>query len=241
MSSNLAPVRPTPAAGVPGRALGPLGRLGVWTASHARIVVALWALTVIALGLFAPRVEQALAGAGWEASGSESVVARQIVQREFAGMTSSALQVVVHSRTTALIDPGNQTGQRSPGGSALIAEVTRLLEADPRVSAVVAPQAGVSISRDGRTVVIQAGAATADTNEMVRAADDLKDPLRALSDRDTTVALTGSSALWSDFNAANLNAMLKSEVISWPITLIILVIAFGSLVAAGLPLMLTIV
>jgi RND superfamily putative drug exporter len=34
--------------------------------------------------------------------------------------------------------------------------------------------------------------------------------------------------------------MLKSELISWPVTLAILVLAFGSLVAAGLPLMLTI-
>ena len=34
--------------------------------------------------------------------------------------------------------------------------------------------------------------------------------------------------------------MLKSELISWPVTLGILVLAFGSLVAAGLPLMLTI-
>jgi RND superfamily putative drug exporter len=34
--------------------------------------------------------------------------------------------------------------------------------------------------------------------------------------------------------------MLKSEVISWPVTMAILVVAFGSLVAAGLPLMLTI-
>ncbi len=34
--------------------------------------------------------------------------------------------------------------------------------------------------------------------------------------------------------------MLKSEVISWPVTLTILLLAFGSLVAAGLPLMLTI-
>ena len=56
-----------------------------------------------------------------------------------------------------------------------------------------------------------------------------------------TVALTGSSALWSDFNAANLEAMMKSELLSWPVTLIILVLAFGSLVAAGPPLMLTIV
>ena len=34
--------------------------------------------------------------------------------------------------------------------------------------------------------------------------------------------------------------MLKSELVSWPVTLAILVLAFGSLVAAGLPLMLTI-
>src|SRR6185295_15016994 len=45
---------------------------------------------------------------------------------------------------------------------------------------------------------------------------------------------------WSDFNEANKTAMMKSEVISWPVTLAILVLAFGSLVAAGLPLMLTI-
>ena len=47
--------------------------------------------------------------------------------------------------------------------------------------------------------------------------------------------------MWSDFNEANRDAMLKSELISWPVTLAILVLAFGSLVAAGLPLMLTIV
>ena len=46
--------------------------------------------------------------------------------------------------------------------------------------------------------------------------------------------------MWSDFNTANRNAMMKSELISWPVTLMILVLAFGSLVAAGLPLMLTI-
>ena len=34
--------------------------------------------------------------------------------------------------------------------------------------------------------------------------------------------------------------MMKSEMISWPVTLAILVLAFGSLVAAGLPLILTI-
>ena len=46
--------------------------------------------------------------------------------------------------------------------------------------------------------------------------------------------------MWSDFNAANRDAMMKSELFSWPVTLAILVLAFGSLVAAGLPLLLTI-
>ena len=47
--------------------------------------------------------------------------------------------------------------------------------------------------------------------------------------------------MWSDFNTANRNAMMKSELYSWPVTLSILALAFGALVAAGLPLMLTIV
>jgi RND superfamily putative drug exporter len=46
--------------------------------------------------------------------------------------------------------------------------------------------------------------------------------------------------MWSDFNEANREAMMRSELFSWPVTLAILVLAFGSLVAAGLPLLLTI-
>jgi putative drug exporter of the RND superfamily len=226
VTSQLAHARPP--AGAAGRQFGPLGRLGVWTASHSRTVFVVF----VGLGAFAPKVEHALAGAGWEASGSESVAARDVVQREFAGMSSAALQVVVHS-ASAPVTTGD--GQR------VVEEAVRLLTADPRVSQVRAPQAGVSLSPDGRTALIQAGAATPNTNEMVRAADDLKGPLHALGGGDMTVALTGSSGLWSDFNAANLNAMMKSELISWPVTLVILVLAFGSLVAAGLPLMLTIV
>ena len=47
--------------------------------------------------------------------------------------------------------------------------------------------------------------------------------------------------MWSDFNTANKAAMMKSEALSWPLTLTLLVLAFGTLVAAGLPLLLTMV
>jgi RND superfamily putative drug exporter len=86
---------------------------------------------------------------------------------------------------------------------------------------------------------VSAGAA-ANPTEMVRAADDLKGKLAELTSDSVTVSLTGAPGMWSDFNEANKSAMLKSEVISWPVTLAILLLAFGSLVAAGLPLLLTI-
>ncbi len=51
----------------------------------------------VALGVFAPRVENALSGAGWETSGSQSVQARQLIQKDFKGLGSYGLMVVVHS------------------------------------------------------------------------------------------------------------------------------------------------
>jgi RND superfamily putative drug exporter len=210
--------------------VGPIGRLGGWTATHFRVVLASWLVVAVGLGVLAPRVEKALSGAGWEASGSQSVQARALINRNFAGLSSYGLMTVVHSPTRTVSDPAFQSAVRG---------TERLLWSDPAVKSVVVPRPGLSISRDGHTAVIQAGAAKS-SNDMVRAADALKGPLAKLGSGDLTVNLTGAPGMWSDFNHANKSAMLKSEVISWPVTMGILVLAFGSLVAAGLPLMLTI-
>ncbi len=208
---------------------GPLGRLGVWVTHHRRLTAAVWLLLIVGLGAFAPKVEANLSGAGWQADGSESVAVREQAQRSFGGNASSAIQVVVHSAD------GPVTEGR---GQQVIDEVTALLEDEPRIADVIAPRPGASLSEDGTTAVVLAGAG-ADPNEMVRVADDLKGRLEALSGDGIEVNPTGASLLWSDFNEANLEAMLKSEMVSWPVTLAILVLAFGALVAAGLPLILT--
>jgi putative drug exporter of the RND superfamily len=211
--------------------LGPIGRLGRYTATHFRAIAAAWIVIALALGFFAPRVETALSGAGWETTGSQSVQARQLIDRNFHGQGSYGLMVVVHSPAKMVGDPAFRH---------TVADVQRTLRADSAVSTVTRPAPGVSISRDGHTAIVQAGAAR-DSNGMVRAADRLKNDLAALSGHGVQVNLTGAAGMWSDFNAANRDAMLKSEVISWPVTLGILLVAFGSLVAAGLPLMLTMV
>jgi putative drug exporter of the RND superfamily len=56
---------------------GLLGRLGVWVTRHSRLVTLSWLVVVIGLGVFAPKVEHNLSGAGWQADGSESVAVRE--------------------------------------------------------------------------------------------------------------------------------------------------------------------
>jgi RND superfamily putative drug exporter len=209
-----------------------MARLGAWTATHLRAVLAGWAVVIVAFGFFAPRVQTALAGAGWQDSTSQSVAARNLIQHDFAGLGASALQVVVADHRAPI--------STDPAAQAVLARVTTLLKADPRVSTVVAPQAGVSLSADGRTGIITAGAA-ADPNAMVKAAEHLAGPISGAGTPAVTATLTGDSALWANFNSANHSAMMRSELLSWPVTLAILAVAFGGLVAAGLPLMLTMV
>ena len=164
-----------------------------------------------------------------EDSTSQSVAARNLIQRDFAGLGSSALQVVVVDHNAPLAT--------DPAAKAVVARATAMLRADKRVSTVVAPQPGVSLSADGRTGIVTAGAA-ADPNAMVgRRASGGATPApgnpvdHGHPDRRQRPV--------GQLQRANHAAMMRSELLSWPVTLAILVIAFGSLVAAGLPLMLT--
>jgi putative drug exporter of the RND superfamily len=209
---------------------GPIGRLGRFAADHVRAVALAWAIVAVALAAFAPKVETALSGAGWQANGSESVQARTLIQRNFAGLSSQALTVVVHSSTATT---------SSPAFRQTLARVEQVLSADRRVASVQRPRPDASISPDGHTAIMTAGAKGNPTT-MVAAAEDLKSALKAAGTPSVSVSLTGSPGMWSDFNTANRKAMMKSELFSWPLTMTIIVLAFGSIVAAGLPLLLTI-
>ena len=111
---------------------GPIGRLGGWTATHFKAVVIAWGVLAVGLGFFAPKVEKALSGAGWESTGSESVAARKTIDENFQGLSSSALMVVVHSSDRTVSDPAFQKA---------VASTQRVLKSDSRVKSVRAAAA----------------------------------------------------------------------------------------------------
>lgn len=203
----------------------PLARLGRWTNRHRKAVIAVWVVLTVGLGVFAPGLQKALSGAMWEVRGSDSLAARQVIDEEFGGLSSQSAAVVVHSDTLAVDAPEFQQA---------ITDVTAALATEPAFGPAMPPQPGP----DGRTVLIQAGALV-DPTEAVRAAGRIDDEIGAISSDDITVALTGSAAFWDDFNQVNHEGMVKAELLTWPVTAVILVLAFGTLAAAGLPLVLT--
>src|SRR3954462_2836946 len=144
--------------------VGPIGRLGRWPATHFGAVAAAWVVVAVGLGFFAPRAEKALSGAGWEATGSESVQARHLIDRNFDGLGGYGLVVAVHAADRTASDPAFRRVLR-----VWVAKLT----SSAAVTTVVPPRAGVSILSDRHTVVVQAGAARK-ADDMVRAADELK-------------------------------------------------------------------
>src|SRR4029453_11186297 len=189
--------------------LGRFGRLGLWTADHRR-AVALALLTVaVGLGGLAPFAEHALSGAGWVAVGSQSDREAKLVDRYFPGQGSYALLTVVRPHA----------GLRPPAGQQTLARVRHVLQDSSAVRRVLPAQP----APDGRTAIVQGLAARSPTG-MVHAAESLEDKLAAAASPGTTVRLTGPAAMWADFNTNNKRAMMRSEILSRPLTMILLVI-----------------
>ncbi len=207
----------------------PLARLGRWSHRRRRMVMLVWLALAIGLGVFAPSLEHALSGAMWEVKGSDSLAARDIIDDQFGGLSSQSAVIVIHSEAMGV--------EAAPFQQA-IADATAVLDSEAAFGPAMPAMPGM----DGRTVMIQAGAIV-DPTEAVKAAERIHDAVGALSSdeqgSDLTVALTGSPAFWGDFNAVNREGMMKAEILTWPVTAVILVLAFGTLAAAGLPLLLT--
>ncbi len=183
-------------------------------------------------GFFAPRVEHALSGAGWQANGSQSVQVRDLVQKEFGRPQQHRAdgrrpQPRPDHRLAAVPADRPPRGRRR----------CRPTIASPRCSRRTA---GQTISQRRPHGDRHGGRGRRRQRDGARRRRPQGPGDRAGQPADVQVALTGASGMWSDFNEANRSAMMRSEMFSWPVTLAILVLAFGSLVAAGLPLLLTI-
>ena len=225
------PVAHEPSAPPDERAL--FSRLAAFSARHRRAVITVWLLVAFLAAPLAMSLTGALSGAGWEAQGSTAQKVRDEIRRDFPQLGAEDPMVVYHQSTPIAKDPSGLT--------ALVAA----LEKESHTTAVVdptqmPPTAGL-ISPDGRTALVpvaQRVHADADRPKAAGALGEYVDGLRLPTGASAKV--TGEWAVWSDFNQINEEALHKAELLSGLPSLILLFLAFGTAIAAGLPLVLAI-
>jgi RND superfamily putative drug exporter len=202
----------------------PFDRLGRFVVRHARLVVGAWGLLLLVALPLAPQAPGALSAGGFILDDLESARAKALLEAELAA-PPSALVVVFSSPT---LEAG------TPAFESAVLEVMRDVPGAPHVAGVVShllqPR---QISADRHTAY--------DIVLLDLPPDDSPDALPILRERlrevpGLTAELAGGPAFYGDVQAVSERDLQRSELISLPLAAIALLFVFGSLVAAGVPL-----
>jgi RND superfamily putative drug exporter len=201
-------------------------RLGRWSARHRRLVVAAWALLLLAAAPLAFRTGDALRSGGFIRGDLESARAKALLENEI-GVPQAALVVVYHSDTLKAGDPGFE----GPAAAA-VAGIPRA----PYVTGVLSHLLQTrQVSADGHTAydVVSLGLPADDSP---KALPGIRAALKTDVGAGVEVGLAGGPAFYGDVQDVSESDLRRSEVISLPLAALALLIVFGSLVAAALPL-----
>ena len=212
------------------------GRLARFSVRRRRPIMLAWLILTVAAAPLAIGVSSALSGAGWEAQGSIAQTVRDELRADFPMVGAESAIVVVHQKTPFADD-----------SSAVVAVVAALTPevGGEVVAGMVDPstmplEAGL-VSQDGMTVMIPVNLAGNQDADLPQSAEELIGIVSDIELSQGAVAeVTGEWPVWADFNKSNEEALHKAELLSGLPTLILLFIAFGAALAAGLPLILAI-
>ncbi len=198
-----------------------LYRLGLLSFRRRRLFLVGW-LAVLGITLGASVLWSGSPSNGLDVPGTEAQLANDTLQREFpqaAGGRASATVVVAADEGETLADPAN---------AAAVADVAGRLASAPQVEAV-APLDQRSTSPDGRTGLLEVTYAVPPDQLTPAARDALTQAVAASRAAGLTTEVSGNAV---DGGVALGNA----EIVGLAVAALVLMITFGSLVAAGLPL-----
>jgi putative drug exporter of the RND superfamily len=227
------PSAPTGASALPPGRDGALARLGRASARHSRRMLIVWAVLVLAAAPLAVTLTSALSGAGWDAQGSTAQEVRDELRRDFPQLGAEAA-IVAYRQTRPISEDPN-------GLRRLVSSLAGSPGARTVVDPLARPAEAGLLSPDGRAALVPVGLDADDDADLPDAAGRVMATVDALDLPDDAEAdTTGEWAVWHDFNRSNEEALHKAELLSGLPTVVLLFVAFGSAIAAGLPLVLAV-
>lgn len=205
-------------------------RLGHAVTGRPRSVIAVWVLLLAGLGVLGVGLPDRLAAGGFEVPGSQSQQVQQLLQDEFPGQAADPVVVLVRATDPAAL-PDVVT--------AVTARITEL-SGVRSVRSFLDPGAAGQLTPDGTTTYLSV-AVDGDQSEQLRHAKDIETALAGLVPTGVEISVGGRAAFYNYQNEISRSDLEKAELITFPVTLIVLILVFGSVVAAGLPVLLALV
>ena len=192
-----------------------------------RLLVGLTVGLVVLGVALAMRWSDNLLGLGYQTPGSESDEATKFIEDQ-TGYTESDVLVVTSDQFT-FDDP---QFQRAFNGSIAAVE-----NEDGDVLVIPPGENGggqISQDRHAATATVALKGDVADRQDFAK---NVQDPIDEAAGEDFEAGLTGNSPVLADLLHTEEIDLIKAEGVGFPIALLLLLLAFGTVVAAGLPLM----
>ncbi|CAN5741109.1 hypothetical protein BH23CHL7_BH23CHL7_03770 [soil metagenome] len=199
-------------------------RLGYFCARRRRLVLGAWLIALLVAVPLAPQLPGALSAGGFSTDDLEASRARQVLEDEL-GLAPSAMVIVVQGETESRAgEPAFESGVAQ-----VLARVPQAQHVDEVLTHHLSPR---QVSEDGRTVYAIV--------TLTLPPDDSPAALAPVEEALTVVPgmrafLAGGPAFYGDIQVLSEHDLQRSEFISLPLAALALLLVFGSVVAAGVP------
>lgn len=207
------------------------GRVRLFTAWGHLVYRLRWGVLAVSVAMLLASGYIVLQGGKLASGGfietAESGRGSKLIDKELPGGVN--FTVILSSQTLTATDP-----QFRSAVDAAIAP----LRSDPRVTSIVTPYDATAtdptalVSRSGHDVAVNVGL----RDELSVARDYYPELRRKISSDTLGVQVTGVPAINNGFNVVLQEDLLRAEMVSLPLALLLLLIVFGSVVAALIPL-----
>jgi uncharacterized membrane protein YdfJ with MMPL/SSD domain len=203
-----------------------MSRLAGFLGRRRRWVLAGWVLVLVLALPLASRQTEHLTGGGFDVPGSQSKAVSDSLERDFAS-SADGIAVLLEA------DPGSTRQQRL----AAVERVRDSVAGLDRVtlSPAVAQRAELRLRRSGKAMLPLRSDQSSDL--LIDSATTLRSDLDpGTAENGVTTYLAGQPTIWAGMQELSKEDLAKAEAGGFPIVALILLVVFGSLAAAALPL-----
>jgi uncharacterized membrane protein YdfJ with MMPL/SSD domain len=203
-----------------------MNRLAQFLGRRRRWVLAAWVLIVVLALPFASKQTDHLTGGGFDVPGSQSMKVSESLQEDF-GSQADGIAVVLKAA------PGATAAQRDAALARVRSQVATLDE----VTLPPAVAAGARRELQRKDVVVVPLRSDLSSDELIDPAATLREDLSpGDASAGVTPYLVGQPTIWAGMQEISKEDLKSAESGGFPIVAIILLVVFGSLAAAALPL-----